>query len=178
VRFIELPLHGAYAIEPDPVYDNRGFFLRTFCRREFSQRGLNPDVAQCSMSFNRKKGTLRGMHYQTEPNEECKLVQCAAGSTFHVIIDLRKDSESYLSWTSVKLNSNRLNMLYVPTGLAHGFLTLEDDCAVRYQISEFYYPENSAGIRWNDPAFGIEWPADVVEISDRDRHFPDFERVR
>ena len=175
MRFTELPIGGAYAIEPEPTEDNRGFFARVFCRREFLANDLNPDVAQCSLSFNRVKGTLRGMHYQKAPYEECKLVQCLVGSTFHVIIDLREDSETYLKWASLRLESTKKNMLYVPEGLAHGFLTLEDNCEVRYQISEFYHPDSGAGIRWNDPAVGIDWPGDIVEISHRDRNFPDFE---
>lgn len=174
VRFIELPLNGAYEIETVPVEDSRGFFVRTFCRQEFSARGLNPVVVQCSTSFNRAKGTLRGMHYQTAPNEECKLVQCISGSTYHVIIDLRERSDTHLQWTSVRLSSGKKNLLYVPEGLAHGFLTLEDNCEVHYQMSEFYQPDSAAGIRWNDPAFGVEWPDDVLEISDRDESFPDF----
>lgn len=174
MRFTELPIKGAYEIEPVPEEDNRGFFARTFCRREFSARGLNPDIAQCSTSFNRLKGTLRGMHYQMAPNTECKLVQCLAGSTFHVIVDLRENAGTYLEWTSVRLNATRKNMLYVPEGLAHGFLTLEDNCEVHYQISEFYCPDRAAGIRWNDPAIGIVWPGEVAVISDRDRNFPAF----
>ena len=172
--FIELPLAGAFAIEPEAVEDSRGFFVRTFCRDEFSRQGLNPDVVQCSTSFNRVKGTLRGMHYQAAPYEECKLVQCIAGSTFHVIIDLRNDSETCLEWTSLRLSAVAKNMLYVPVGFAHGFLTLEDNCEVHYQMSEFYHPESSAGVRWDDPTFDIDWPDDIVEISDRDRRFPDF----
>jgi dTDP-4-dehydrorhamnose 3,5-epimerase len=175
VKFIELPLAGAHAIEPEAVEDSRGFFVRTFCRDEFSRQGLNPEVVQCSTSFNRAKGTLRGMHYQVAPYEECKLVQCIAGSTFHVIIDLRDDSETRLGWTSLRLSAVGKKMLYVPAGFAHGFLTLEDNCKVHYQMSEFYHPESSAGVRWDDPAFDIDWPGDVVEISDRDRHYPDFE---
>jgi dTDP-4-dehydrorhamnose 3,5-epimerase len=174
VKFIELPLQGAYAIEPEPVEDNRGHFARTFCRREFSQHGLNTTVAQCNTSFNRARGTLRGMHYQTAPDEECKLVQCLSGSTHHVIIDLRVSSETHLQWKSLQLRSSDRNMLYVPEGFAHGFLTLEDNCEVRYQMSAFYNPESATGIRWDDPQFEIIWPEDVKEISDRDRNFPDY----
>lgn len=116
------------------------------------------------------------MHYQQAPYEECKLVQCVVGSTFHVIIDLRNGSETYLEWTSLRLKSTEKNMLYVPEGLAHGFLTLEENCEVHYQISEFYHPDSAAGIRWNDPVIGIDWPGDVVEVSDRDRNFPDFDQ--
>jgi dTDP-4-dehydrorhamnose 3,5-epimerase len=175
VRFAELPLKGAYEIEPETVEDSRGFFIRTFCRREFSVQGINPDVVQCSTSFNRAKGTLRGMHYQIAPYAECKLVQCITGSTYHVIIDIRVDSETYLEWAPLRLSARRKNMLYVPAGFAHGFLTLDDNCEVHYQMSEFYHPERSGGIRWNDPVFGIDWPDEVTAISDRDRSFPDFQ---
>lgn len=175
MKFCELPLHGAYTIETEPVEDNRGHFARTFCRREFSRHGLNPNVAQCNTSFNRAKGTLRGLHYQVAPHQECKLVYCLSGSTYHVIVDLRSNSESFMQWTSLQLASTRGIMLYVPEGIAHGFLTLEDNCAVFYQMSEVYHPESAAGVRWNDPAFGIDWPGDIMEISHRDRHYPDFE---
>jgi dTDP-4-dehydrorhamnose 3,5-epimerase len=175
VNFLPLPLKGAYAIETSPVEDRRGSFSRTFCQREFATRGLNPNVVQCSRSFNKKKGTLRGMHYQTEPCLEAKLVQCLSGSTHHVIIDLRADSATFLEWASLKLDCARRNMLYVPEGLAHGFLTLEDNSELYYQISEFYDPDSAAGVRWDDPAFGIDWPGEVVEISDRDQSYPDFE---
>lgn len=174
MTFTELPLQGVYEIETEPVEDRRGFFVRTFCRRQFAEQGLNPDVVQCSTSFNRARGTLRGMHYQTAPHEECKLVQCISGSTFHVIIDLRRDTDTYLQWTSVQLCSLKKNLLYVPAGLAHGFLTLERNCEVHYQMSEFYHPDSAAGVRWNDPLFSVEWPDDVLEISDRDQSFPDF----
>ena len=175
MRFTELPIEGAYAIEPEPVEDRRGHFARTFCRREFSRRGLNPNIAQCNRSFNRVKGTLRGMHYQASPHEESKLVSCLSGSTHHVIVDLRIQSGTYLAWSPLKLEPLSGTMLYIPEGVAHGFLTLEDNCEVFYQMSEFYEPASAAGVRWDDPAFGIDWPGDVVEISERDSHFPDYQ---
>jgi len=175
VKFLPLSLKGAYAIETSPIEDRRGFFARTFCRREFVKRGLNPEIVQCSRSFNKEKGTLRGMHYQAAPRAEAKLVQCLVGSTHHVIIDLRAASESFLNWESLRLDSARRNMLYVPEGFAHGLLTLEDNSELYYQISEFYDPDSAAGVRWDDPAFGIDWPGEIVEISDRDQSYPDFE---
>ena len=174
MKFRELPLRGAFIVESEPISDERGFFARTFCGAEFARRGMNPNVAQCNVSFNRAKGTLRGMHYQTAPHEEAKLVRCVAGAAYHVIVDLRDDTDSFMQWTTVELAADSRRMLYVPEGVAHGFLTLSDNSEILYQMSQAYHPDSAAGIRWDDPVFGIEWPGEVVAISDRDRQFPDF----
>jgi dTDP-4-dehydrorhamnose 3,5-epimerase len=177
--FAETKLKDAYVIAMEPLEDDRGFFARTFCRREFEKHGLNPDVAQCSVSYNRKKATLRGMHYQIAPHEEAKLVQCVSGRIFDVIIDLRPESPQYCQWTAVELSATgHCAMLYVPEGFAHGFQTLEDDTTVMYQISEFYSPESARGVRWDDPIFDIRWPEDRPVMSDRDRSYPDFDQHR
>jgi dTDP-4-dehydrorhamnose 3,5-epimerase len=174
VKFSETALAGAFVIDIDPVEDERGFFARTFCRREFEARGLNPDLAQCSVSFNRRKGTLRGMHYQAAPRAEAKVVWCAAGAVHDVIIDLRPASPTFRRWHGVDLKAGTWRMLYIPEGVAHGFQTLADDTAVYYQISQFHDAGSARGVRWNDPAFGIRWPAPPSVMSERDRGFPDF----
>ena len=174
MKFTPLPLQGAFLIEPEPIADARGFFARTFCREEFSTHGLNPELQQCSLSFNTLKGTLRGMHYQTEPHQEVKLVRCTMGSIHDVIIDLRPDSATFRRWTSVRLTAENRTSIYIPEGVAHGFLTLDDNCEVFYQMSEPFHPGSIAGVRWNDPAFAIQWPEDPCVISDRDRDYPDF----
>lgn len=173
--FRETELPGAFVIEQQRLEDERGFFSRSFCRREFMQRGLNPDVAQCNISFNVNKGTLRGMHYQETPHAEEKLVRCSRGSLYDVIVDLRRDSPTYKKWFAHELTAGNGRMLYVPKGFAHGFQTLEDNTEVFYQMSAFYQPEAARGVRWNDPAFGIQWPAGTQAIlSDRDRSWPDY----
>lgn len=154
--------------------DERGFFARTFCSEEFAAQGLNPRVAQCNLSHNRKRGTLRGMHYQAPPRAEAKLVSCTRGAVYDVIIDLRAGSQTYCRWFSAVLRAGENRMLYVPEGFAHGFQTLEDDTMVFYQMSEFYAPECARGVRWDDPAFGIRWPVAEKIISDKDRRLPDF----
>lgn len=173
--FKETNLKGAFIIEPERFEDERGFFARIWCKREFGEHGLNSNLMQCNISFNNKKGTLRGMHYQAAPYAETKLVKCTRGSIYDVIIDLRPDSETYKHWFAVELNRDNYKMLYIPENFAHGFLTLEDNTEVFYQISAFYHPECARGVRWNDPAFSIHWPAVVSIISDRDRDCPDFE---
>ncbi len=172
--FTETRLRGAFLIDLERHEDDRGFFARSWCGREFEDHGLNPRIAQCSVSFNVRKGTLRGMHYQVKPFEEAKLVRCTRGSLRDVIVDLRPDSPTRAKHWSVVLSADNGRMLYVPEGLAHGFITLEDATEVFYQISEFYSPESQRGFRWNDPAFGIDWPDEVRVISERDRTFPDF----
>jgi dTDP-4-dehydrorhamnose 3,5-epimerase len=174
MRFVESKLAGAYVIEPERYSDDRGFFARTFCQREFEAHGLNPCVAQCSVSFNKRKGTLRGMHFQVAPHQEAKLVRCTMGSIFDVIIDVRPDSPTFKQYFSVVLSAENRTALYVPEGFAHGFQTLEDNSEVFYQISEFYVPECARGVRWNDPAFAIRWPDDERIILDRDQSYPDF----
>jgi dTDP-4-dehydrorhamnose 3,5-epimerase len=168
VIFKETKLKGAYVIEIEPIEDDRGFFARTFCQKEFEQLGLNLCIAQCNISINRKKGTLRGMHYQAAPHEEAKLVSCTKGSINDVIIDLRLGSLTYGRWISVELSAENRKMLYIPKGFAHGFQTLEDDTEIFYQMSEFYHPESARGVRWDDPAFGIEWPLEEKVISEKD----------
>ena len=172
--FTETPLRGAFVIEPEPLEDARGLFARTWCRREFEARGLETRIAQCSTSFNEKKGTLRGLHFQATPFAETKIVRCTRGSMYDVIVDLRPDSPTFTRHFGVFLNPENRKMVYVPTGFAHGFQTLEDDTEVLYQISEFYSPDHLRGVRWDDPAFGIQWPDDDRCIVDRDRNYPDF----
>ena len=173
--FKETNLKGAFLIELDKLQDERGFFARSYCQREFEEHGLNPRVVQCNVSYNIKKGTMRGMHYQVPPYEEAKLVRCIKGAIYDVIIDLRPDSQTYMKHYGVQLDSENRSMLFVPEGFAHGFLTLEDNTEVFYQMSEFYAPGSARGFRWNDPAFGIEWPMEIKVISERDRTYPDFE---
>jgi dTDP-4-dehydrorhamnose 3,5-epimerase len=172
--FKETKLKGAYIIEIELMEDERGFFARSFCVKEFKEYGLNPNIAQCNISYNEKKGTLRGMHYQVAPHEEVKLVRCTMGAIYDVIIDLRPDSSTFKQWIAVGLSKENHQMLYVPEGFAHGFQTLEDRTEVLYQISEFHHPEWARGVRWNDPTFGIFWPVNVEIISVGDQQYPDF----
>ena len=165
---------GVFEIEVERKSDERGFFARSWCRQEFETHGLISDLAQCSVSFNLHKGTLRGMHYQAASHAEAKLIRCTRGSIVDVAVDLRPTSKTFKEWASATLTSENHRMLYVPKGCAHGFLTLEDNCEVFYQISEFYAPEAGRGVRWNDPAFGILWPGEVKVISPRDASYPDF----
>ena len=162
-------------IEVKRLEDERGFFGRSFCRLEFEERGLNPFVAQCNISFNRDAGTLRGMHYQAAPHAEEKLVRCTRGALYDVIIDLRPESPTFKRWVSLELTGDNCRMLYIPKGFAHGFQTLVDETEIFYQMSAFYHPDSGRGVRWNDPAFGIQWPeTDRVILSDRDRLWPDY----
>ena len=172
--FTETKLRGAWIIDLERLEDERGFFARSWCRREFEKHGLNPQLVQCNISFNSHKGTMRGMHYQVKPYEEAKLIRCTTGSIYDVIVDIRPHSPSYKQYLGIALTPENHKMLYVPEGFAHGFLTLEDNTEVFYQMSEFYAPDHARGFRWNDPVFGIEWPANVQVISDRDRDYPDF----
>lgn len=172
--FAETRLPGVLIIELERQEDERGFFARSWDEREFAERGLNPRLAQCSVSFNARRGTLRGMHYQAKPYEEAKLVRCTAGAVYDVIVDLRPASSTYLQWEAVELSHDNHRMMYVPEGCAHGFQTLADRTEVFYQISQVYRPEYGRGVRWNDPAFGIRWPEPVRTISARDDRYPDF----
>jgi len=172
MRFLETKLAGAYVIDLEPHEDVRGFFARTFCAREFKDHGLATKFVQCSISVNRKRGTLRGLHYQLPPCGEIKLVRCTAGAIYDVIVDLRQDSPTYWEHLGVELTARNRHALYVPERFAHGFQTLEDDTEIFYQISEFYAPEQSAGVRFDDPKLGIQWPLPVAEISDKDRRWP------
>lgn len=175
--FQETALKGAFVIEVEVHADERGGFGRTYCWREFQEHGLVPRVVQCSVSYNTKRGTLRGMHCQETPHEEAKLIRCARGAMFDVIVDLRSSSPTFRQWAAFELKAEPgkpSRMVYVPPGFAHGFLTLQDDTEIVYQMSEFYAPRAARGFRWNDPAFDIHWPAPVAVISDRDRGYPDF----
>ena len=174
--FRETKLKGAVIVEPERLEDDRGFFARSWCQREFEAHGLNSRLVQCSISFSKKKGTLRGMHYQLPPYEEVKLVRCTLGAIYDVIIDLRPGSQTFKQYFSEILTAENRKILYVPEGFAHGFVSLEDNSEVFYQMSEFYSPEHARGVRWDDSAFGIDWPLAPSTISDRDRTCPDFSR--
>jgi dTDP-4-dehydrorhamnose 3,5-epimerase len=174
VIFRETPIPGAFLIELDPLRDERGSFARTFCAREFEAHGLDPRAVQCNLSENRERGTLRGLHSQRPPHAEAKLVRCTRGALYDVILDLRTGSAGFGKHVGVPLRVGDGRMLYVPKGVYHGFLTLEDDTEVFYQMSEFYEPSSAVGVRWNDPAFGIEWPEPVRVISPRDASYPDW----
>jgi len=173
--FSEATIPGVYVIDPERLEDERGFFARTWCQREFKAHGLNTELAQCNISYNRRKGTLRGMHYQSAPHAETRLVRCTSGAVYDVIVDLRPQSTTFRCWFPIELTAENRRMLYIPEGLAHGFLTLRDDTEVFYQMSEFYTPEFARGVRWNDPAFGIEWPDKIQVMAERDRLYPDFQ---
>lgn len=173
--FCKTKLPGIFTIDLERRSDERGFFARTWCQKEFLDHGLNSNLIQCSISLNSKKGTLRGMHYQTAPFAEAKVVRCTAGSIYDVILDLRRQSPTFKQWFGAELSATNRRSLYVAEGCAHGFVTMADDTEVLYQMSEFYHPESSHGVRWNDPAFQIDWPQDVAIISERDRTYVDFE---
>jgi dTDP-4-dehydrorhamnose 3,5-epimerase len=173
MRFVTTPLAGAYLIEPEQFEDERGFFARTFCADEFVKHGLNPKLVQCNISYNKLRGTLRGMHYQKTPYEEAKLVRCTQGGIYDVIIDLRCDSVTRNQWFGVELNAENHKALYVPEGFAHGFITLYDATEVLYQMSQIFRGECAVGVRWNDPGIDIKWPIAVTTISDKDRSFMD-----
>jgi dTDP-4-dehydrorhamnose 3,5-epimerase len=178
MRFIETPLMGVWVLELEEIEDERGWFARAFDAEEFRARGLNPEVVQCNTSFNRRAGTLRGMHYQATPHGESKLVRCVRGAIFDVAVDLRLDSPTFRNWHGVELSAENHLSFYIPAGLAHGFQTLTDDCEVLYQMGDPYVPEAARGVRWDDPAFGIEWPSldGVRTISAKDASYKDFAR--
>ena len=173
--FHETKLPGVLEIHLDPHRDNRGFFARSWCQKELEAHGLNSRLVQCNISFNIRKGTLRGMHFQAPPYAEAKVVRCTMGAIYDVVLDLRLQSPTYRQWIGVTLTAANRVMVYIPEGCAHGFLTLEDDTEVFYQMSEFYNAESARGVRWNDPAFRIAWPEKVEVISHRDGAYPDFE---
>lgn len=175
MQFLTTTLPGVFEIRIEPHCDERGFFARTWCQSEFEEHGINPRLVQCNVSFNQRKGTLRGMHFQASPHAEAKLVRCTRGSAYDVVLDLRPGSPSYRQWVGVTLTAENRNMMYVPEGCAHGFITLEDGTEVFYQMSEFYDAPSARGVRWNDPAFGIIWPIETAVISERDASYPDFE---
>lgn len=172
--FTETKLKGAFIIHIEPHEDERGFFARSWCEDEFKKHGLNPRLVQCNISFNKKQGTLRGMHYQVAPFAEAKLVRCTMGAIYDVIIDLQPDSPTFNQWISVELTAENRSALYVPENFAHGFQTLMDNTEVFYQMSEFYHPECARGVRWDDPAFGVEWCGEPYIISRQDREYANF----
>ena len=172
--FSPTPLAGAYVIELKRIEDERGFFARSFCQKEFAEHGLDPHLAQCNVSFNSRRGTLRGLHYQAAPHGEAKLVRCTQGAIWDVMVDLRHDSGTFKRWYGAELSAANRSALYIPDGFAHGFQTLTDNAEVLYLMSEFYHPESARGLPWNDPAFGIEWPLPNPSMSERDRSFPRF----
>jgi dTDP-4-dehydrorhamnose 3,5-epimerase len=175
MKFVPLELVGAYLVELEPRRDERGFFARTWCRDEFAAHGLSSTLAQCSMSRNERAGTLRGLHFQLPPHQEAKLVRCTRGAIFDVIVDLRPGSATHAAWFGAELSDEAGTAMYVPEGFAHGFQTLTANADVLYMISEPYVPAASVGVRWDDPAFGIEWPeAAARTISERDRRWPDY----
>ncbi len=176
MKFIETKLKGAFIIEPDLLRDDRGFFARTWCQREAEAHGLRTDWVQCNVSFNEKKGTLRGMHFQNAPFAEIKLVRCSRGAIYDVIVDIRRESATFGQWIGAELTAENYRTMYVPKGFAHGFLTLQDQSEVFYQMSEFYAPTQAGGVRWDDPTFGIQWPIGVSVMTDKDRTYPDFRR--
>ena len=175
MNIVPLDLAGAFSIELERHEDDRGFFARTWCRDELARHGLDAELAQCSISRNTHAGTLRGMHFQTAPHQETKIVRCTRGSIFDVIVDLRPDSRTHTQWVGVELDADRSNALFIPKGFAHGFQTLTDDSEVLYMISEPYAQEAAGGVRWDDPTFGIEWPhVEVRTMNQRDRAWPNY----
>jgi dTDP-4-dehydrorhamnose 3,5-epimerase len=172
VRFTETLLRGVVVVEPEPLEDERGFFARTFCSEQFADRGLCPTIAQTSISYNRRRGTLRGLHYQAAPHEECKLVRCTRGAIFDVAVDLRAESTTFGRWFSVELSADNRLSLYLPVGVAHGFQTLVDDTEVLYEISTPFHSDLARGIRWDDPSLAIRWPIAEKTISERDSKLP------
>jgi dTDP-4-dehydrorhamnose 3,5-epimerase len=172
--FRQTRLAGAFEVDVERKEDSRGFFARMWSEKEFRKQNIQFSPTQTSVSYNRSRGTLRGMHYQAAPHQECKLVRCVRGAIFDVIIDLRADSATYKGWMGLELNADNYKMLYIPKGLAHGFQTLVDDTEVLYLMSDAYNPQAERGVRWNDSAFAIEWPTQVGNISTKDSSWPDF----
>jgi dTDP-4-dehydrorhamnose 3,5-epimerase len=175
VIFRETTLSGAFIVDLEPRADERGFFARTFCEREFEEHGLPTWYPQCNLSRNRKAGTLRGMHYNAAPHGEAKLIRCATGAIYDVIIDLRAGSTTNLAWFGVELTAMEGRALFVPAGFVHGFITLEDDTDVFYQMGDFYRPEAARGLRWNDPRLAIRWPREPTLVAERDASYPDYD---
>lgn len=174
MKFTQTALAGVWILDPERREDDRGFFARTWCRREFETHGLDPALVQCNISHNRRAGTVRGMHFQTEPFPEIKLVRCSRGAILDCVIDLRLESPTHGQSLAVELTADNGRALYIPGGFAHGFQTLVDDTDVFYQMSEFFHPDCAAGVRWNDPAFNIRWPLPITCIAAKDEQFPDY----
>ncbi len=175
--FKELEFEGVFKIELDKIEDNRGFFSRSWDKKEFELHGLNSKLVQCNISFNKIKGTVRGLHFQKKPHEEAKFVRCVKGKVYEVFVDLRKNSKTFLKWGGIELDSKELTCLYVPEGFALGFQTLEDDTELSYQMSEWYKPEFSEGIVWDDKVLGIKWPIIISMISEKDSSLPNLEQI-
>jgi dTDP-4-dehydrorhamnose 3,5-epimerase len=175
VIFEETNLAGAWVIDLEPRADERGFFARAYCEREFKEHGLPTHFPQCNLSRNKKAGTLRGMHYNAAPDSEAKLIRCATGAFYDVIVDLRAGSPTRLQWIGVELSAENGRALFVPTGFAHGFITLADDTDVFYMMGEFYKPNAARGLRWNDPRLGIRWPREPSTVAERDATYPDYD---
>ena len=176
MKFVETKLQGLLMVEFEIHEDERGFFTRSWCQKEFQARGLNSQLVQCDISFNHKRGTLRGLHYQTDPHDEVKLVRCTKGRIYDVAVDMRPSSRTFKKWFAVELAADSHLMLYIPTGFAHGFQTVEDESEIFYQMSNFYNPISARGVRWNDPAFGITWPIKNPILSEKDKSYEDFKR--
>jgi dTDP-4-dehydrorhamnose 3,5-epimerase len=177
MRFTETILKGAFVVEQEPIADNRGFFARSFCQNEFAAKGLKTHILQSNLSFNKQRGTLRGMHFQRQPHAEAKLVSCTAGAIHDVIIDLRQGSPTFTQWVAVELSADNRKSLYIPEGFAHGFQALTDNAEVSYQMFNLFSPAHAGGVRWNDNAFKIEWPIDVTVISEKDQSYADYDGV-
>jgi len=167
-------INGAFIVDVQKIGDERGFFARVFCRKEFEAQGIDPQIHQANIGFNKDRGTLRGLHYQVDPHGEAKFVRCTAGSLYDVVLDLRPTSATFKQWLGVELSAENRRMLYLPAGCAHGYLTLADDTEIFYLVSQYYHSAAERGVRWNDPAFAIDWPIDVAVISPKDAHWPDF----
>lgn len=178
MKFTPTPLDGAWVLDVEPRRDERGFFSRTFCANEFAEHGLEPTVAQGNLSYNHRRGTMRGMHYQLEPAAETKLVRCTRGAVHDAIIDLRPDSPTHLQCFGVELSADNRRALYVPALFGHGYLTLTDGAEVEYLVSEFYTPGAERGLRWDDPVLDVDWPVAVEVVSDKDASWPDFRPAR
>lgn len=174
MKFHPLSIGGVFEVEIEPHRDERGFFARVWCQEEFERHVTDLIIRQSSVSYNARKGTLRGLHFQVAPHQEAKLMRCTAGSAFVVALDLRQDSPTFKQWCSVELSARKRNSIYLPKGIAGGFQTLQDETEIFYQIFENFHPEAGRGVRWNDPEFGVTWPEDERTISERDANFPDF----
>lgn len=178
MQFLETELQGVFIVDPEFHRDTRGSFARTYCEKEFHEVGIDITFCQCNISFNHRRGTLRGMHFQKHPVPEGKLVRVTSGAIYDVALDLRQGSGTYCKWVGVELNADTHRALYIPPGLAHGFQTLTDSVEVFYQMTAFYNPELASGCRWNDPAFNIQWPIGDPILSQQDANYPDFDRDR
>ena len=172
--FTQTKIQGVFILDPEQVQDERGFFARAWCEAEFAEHGITALPVQSNISFNKRKGTLRGLHYQRAPHEETKIVRCTMGALFDVAVDLRPHSPTFKQWIGETLTADNRRIMVIPPGCAHGFLSLEDNTEIFYQMSAYYAPKHAVGVRWNDPAFGIRWPGDVTVMIERDRNYPDF----